>query len=221
MAKDLIIRSSAEEFITFKVQEKDKGIQVRYENETLWMTQKAMAELFNVEQPAIAKHLINIYNEKELDKDSTYSKMELVQKEGNRRVKRQVEFYNLDAIISVGYRVNSLRATQFRRWATNILKTFTIQGYVLDKERMKNGSFIDKDYFEKLLEEIRKIRLSERRFYQKITDIYSSCSVDYDKDSEITKEYFKTVQNKLHYAITGIYHLMENPIKILKNKGKE
>lgn len=149
MAKDLIIRSSTEEFITFKLQEKDKGIQVRYENETLWMTQKAMAELFDVEQPAIAKHLINIYNEKELDKNSTYSKMELVQKEGTRNVKRNVEFYNLDAIISVGYRVNSLRATQFRRWATNVLKTFTIQGYVLDKERMKNGSFIDKDYLSK------------------------------------------------------------------------
>ena len=134
MAKDLIIRSSAEEFITFKLKEKAKGIQVRYENDTLWMTQKAMAELFDVEQPAIAKHLINIYNEQELEK-------------------RNVEFYNLDAIISVGYRVNSIRATQFRRWATNILKTFTIQGYVLDKERMKNGSFLDKDYFEKLLEE--------------------------------------------------------------------
>ena len=202
MAKDLIIRSSTEEFITFKLQEKDKGIQVRYENETLWMTQKAMAELFDVEQPAIAKHLINIYNEKELDKNSTYSKMELVQKEGTRNVKRNVEFYNLDAIISVGYRVNSLRATQFRRWATNVLKTFTIQGYVLDKERMKNGSFIDKDYFEKLLEEIREIRLSERRFYQKVTDIYAT-SIDYDRNSKTTIEFFKKVQNKMHYAVTG------------------
>ena len=202
MAKDLIIRSSTEEFITFKLQEKDKGIQVRYENETLWMTQKAMAELFDVEQPAIAKHLINIYNEKELDKNSTYSKMELVQKEGTRNVKRNVEFYNLDAIISVGYRVNSLRATQFRRWATNVLKTFTIQGYVLDKERMKNGSFIDKDYFEILLEEIREIRLSERRFYQKVTDIYAT-SIDYDRNSKTTIEFFKKVQNKMHYAVTG------------------
>lgn len=201
MAKDLIIRSSTEEFITFKLQEKDKGIQVRYEDETLWMTQKAMAELFNVEQPAIAKHLINIYNEKELDKDSTYSKMELVQKEGHRSVKRNVEFYNLDAIISVGYRVNSLRATQFRRWATNILKTFTIQGYVLDKERMKNGSFIDEDYFEKLLEEIREIRLSERRFYQKVTDIYAT-SIDYDPKSPISIDFFKRVQNKMHFAVS-------------------
>ena len=201
MAKDLIIRSSTEEFITFKLQEKDKGIQVRYENDTLWMTQKAMAELFDVEQPAIAKHLINIYNENELDKSSTYSKMELVQKEGTRNVKRNIEFYNLDAIISVGYRVNSLRATEFRRWATNVLKTFTIQGYVLDKERMKNGSFIDKDYFEKLLEEIREIRLSERRFYQKITDIYAT-SMDYDKKSPTTINFFKKVQNKMHYAVS-------------------
>lgn len=201
MAKDIMIRSSAEEFITFKLRKKEKGIQVRYEDETLWMTQKAMAELFNVEQPAIAKHLINIYNEKELEKDSTYSKKELVQIEGNRHVKRKVEFYNLDAIISVGYRVNSLRATQFRRWATNILKTFTIQGYALDKERMKNGSFIDKDYFEKLLEEIREIRLSERRFYQKVTDIYAT-SIDYDSKSPISIDFFKKVQNKMHYAVS-------------------
>lgn len=204
MAKDLIIRSSTEEFITFKLQEKDKGIQVRYENETLWMTQKAMAELFDVEQPAIAKHLINIYNENELDKDSTYSKMELVQKEGTRNVKRNVEFYNLDAIISVGYRVNSKKATNFRIWATKILKEYMIKGVVMDDERLKNPNYIfGEDYFEETLERIRNIRSSERRFYQKITDIYSSCSIDYDKDSEITKKFFKTVQNKLHFAITG------------------
>ena len=202
MAKDLMIRSSAEEFITFKLKEKGKGIQVRYENETLWMTQKAMAELFNTGQPAIAKHLKNIYQEKELDKKSTYSKMELVQLEGNRQVKRTFEFYNLDAIISVGYRVNSIRATQFRRWATQVLRTFTIQGYVLDKERMKNGSFIDEDYFQKLLDEIREIRLSERRFYQKVTDIYAT-SIDYDPKSLVSINFFKKVQNKMHYAITG------------------
>ena len=196
-----MIRSSAEEFLTFKVDEKEKGIQVRYENETLWMIQKAIAELFDVEQPAIAKHLINICNEKELEKDSTYSKMELVQKEGNRNVKRNVEFYNLDAIISVGYRVNSVRATQFRRWETGVLRTFTIQGYVLDKERMKNGSFINQDYFDKLLAEIREIRLSERRFYQKITDIYAT-SIDYDRNSPITIIFFKKVQNKMHYSVS-------------------
>lgn len=196
--KDLMIRSSTEEFITFKIQEKDKGIQVRYGEETLWMTQKAIAELFDVQRPAITKHLTNIFNEHELDKSSVCSKMEHTAEDGK---KYQTDYYNLDAIISVGYRVNSLRATQFRRWATNVLKTFTIQGYVLDKERMKNGSFIDKDYFEKLLEEIREIRLSERRFYQKVTDIYAT-SIDYDPKSPISIEFFKKVQNKMHYAVS-------------------
>ncbi len=198
MAKDLMIRSSAEEFITFKVQEKDKGIQVRYENETLWMTQKTIAELFGVQRPAITKHLNNIFNENELDKNSVCSKMEHTAEDGKNY---QIEYYNLDAIISVGYRVNSIRATQFRRWATNVLKTFTIQGYVLDKERMKKGSFIDKDYFEKLLEEIREIRLSERRFYQKVTDLFAT-SIDYDSKSPITINFFKKVQNKMHYAVS-------------------
>ena len=196
--KDLIIRSSAEEFLTFKVEEKDMGIQVRYESETLWMTQKAMAELFDVGRPAITKHLNNIFNENELDKSSVCSKMEHTAEDGK---KYQTEFYNLDAIISVGYRVNSVRATQFRRWATRVLRTFTIQGYVLDKERMKNGSIINQDYFEKLLAEIREIRLSERRFYQKITDIYAT-SIDYDRNSPITIKFFKKVQNKMHYAIS-------------------
>ena len=198
MAKDLMIRSSTEEFITFKVQEKDKGIQVRYENENLWMTQKAMAELFDVGRPAITKHLNNIFKENELNKNSVCSILEHTAEDGK---KYQTEFYNLDAIISVGYRVNSKKATQFRRWATQVLKTFTIQGYVLDKERMKNGSFIDKDYFEKLLEEIREIRLSERRFYQKVTDIYAT-SIDYDSKSPISIDFFKKVQNKMHYAVS-------------------
>lgn len=200
MAKDLIIRSSTEEFITFKFQEKDKGIHIRYENETLWMTQKAMAELFDVQRPTITKHLLNIFEDKELEKNSVCSKMEHTADDGK---KYQTEYYNLDAIISVGYRVNSLRATQFRRWATNVLKTFTIQGYVLDKERMKNGSFIDKDYFEKLLEEIREIRLSERRFYQKVTDIYAT-SIDYDPKSPISINFFKKVQNKMHFAVSKL-----------------
>lgn len=201
MSKDLIIRSSTEEFITFKFQEKEKGIQIRYENENLWMTQKAMAELFDTGIDNINVHLKNIYDSNELDKDSTIEENSIVQKEGNRQVKRSVKFYNLDVVISVGYRINSFRATQFRRWATNILKTFTIQGYVLDKERMKNGSFIDKDYFEKLLEEIREIRLSERRFYQKVTDIYAT-SIDYDPKSPISINFFKKVQNKMHYAVS-------------------
>ena len=198
MPKNLIIRSSTEEFITFKLQEKDKGIQVRYENETLWMTQKAIAELFDVQRPAITKHLLNIFEDNELEKSSVCSKMEHTASDGK---KYQTEYYNLDAIISIGYRVNSVRATQFRRWATNVLKTFTIQGYVLDKERMKSGSFIDKDYFEKLLEEIREIRLSERRFYQKITDIYAT-SIDYDPKSPISINFFEKVQNKMHFAVS-------------------
>ena len=198
---NLEVISSTEEFLVFKTQEKEKGIAIRYENENLWMTQKAMAELFAVNVPAINKHLNNIYDEGELNRDSTISKMETVQQEGNRNVKRNVEFYNLDAIISVGYRVNSRRATQFRRWATQVLKKYTIEGYALDKKRMENGAFLDKDYFEKLLEEIREIRLSERRFYQKITDIYAT-SIDYDAASPTTIEFFKKVQNKMHYAIT-------------------
>ena len=200
MAKDLIIRSSTEEFITFKLQEKDKGIQVRYENETLWMAQKAMAELFDVEQPAIAKHLINIYNEKELDKDSTYSKMELVQKEGNRSVKRNVEFYNLDAIISVGYRVRSVRGTQFRIWANKLIKEYLIKGYNINVKRFKNNG--GGTYFEEVLEKIRDIRSSEKVFWRKILDIYAT-SVDYDAKNEQTREFFKTVQNKMHYAVHG------------------
>ncbi len=198
MTKDLMIRSGSAEFLTFKVQEQEVGIQVRYENETLWMTQKAIAELFDVGRPAITKHLSNIFNSGELIKNSVCSKMEHTAQDGKNY---WTDYYNLDAIISVGYRVNSLRATQFRRWATNVLKTFTIQGYILDKERMKNGSFIDKDYFEKLLEEIREIRLSERRFYQKVTDIYAT-SIDYDPKSPISINFFKKVQNKMHYAVS-------------------
>lgn len=198
MEKNLVIRSSAEEFITFKVQEKDKGIQVRYENENLWMTQKSMAELFACSTDNISLHLKNIFKENELDSNSVTEEFSATASDGK---KYKMKFYNLDAIISVGYRVNSIRATQFRRWATQVLKTFTIQGYVLDKERMKNGSFIDKDYFEKLLEEIREIRLSERRFYQKVTDIYAT-SIDYDPKSPISIDFFKKVQNKMHYAVS-------------------
>lgn len=198
MARDLMIRSSVEEFITFKVNEKEKGIQIKYENETLWMTQKAMAELFDCSSDNISLHLKNIFLENELDKDSVTEKFSATANDGK---SYSMKFYNLDAIISVGYRVNSLRATQFRRWATNILKLFTIQGYALDKERMKKGSFIDKDYFDELLEEIREIRLSERRFYQKVTDIYAT-SIDYDAKSPISINFFKKVQNKIHFAIS-------------------
>ena len=201
--KDLIIRNSTAEFLTFELQAKEDSIEVRYEKETLWMTQKMMAALFDVNVPAISKHLQNIFNEGELDQASTVSKMETVQNEGGRTVTRSIDYYNLDAVISVGYRVNSIRATQFRRWATQVLKQFAVTGYVLDRKRMENGTFLGEDYFERLLEEIREIRLSERRFYQKITDIYAT-SIDYDKNSPITKQFFATVQNKMHYAVTGL-----------------
>lgn len=200
--KDLSIRNSTAEFLIFEKQSNADSIEVRYEKETLWLTQKMMASLFDVNVPAISKHLQNIFAEGELEPDSTISKMETVQNEGERTVTRMIDYYNLDAVISVGYRVNSIRATQFRRWATQVLKQYAITGYVIDRKRMENGAFLGEDYFERLLEEIREIRLSERRFYQKITDIYAT-SVDYDRGSPTTKLFFATVQNKMHYAITG------------------
>ena len=179
------------------------NLEVFLKDETVWLTQKAMAELFGVKIPAISKHLSNMFESGELQKEATLSILETVQKEGNRQVKREMEFYNLDAIISVGYRVNSYQATQFRIWATRTLKEFIIKGFVLDDERLKQGKQVfGKDYFDELLERIREIRASERRFYQKITDIYA-LSADYDKNAPITKEFFATVQNKLHWAITG------------------
>jgi hypothetical protein len=181
----------------------DVKIEVVFNDETFWLTQKRMAELFGVEVPAINKHLSNIYETGELNKTATISILETVQQEGNRKVKRNVEFYNLDAIIAVGYRVNSHQATQFRIWATKTLREFIIKGFVLDDERLKQGTRFGKDYFDELLERIREIRASERRFYLKITDIYEQCSIDYNKDAEITQTFFKTVQNKLHYAILG------------------
>lgn len=200
-SKDLYIRSGSGEFLIYKTQEQGDGVQVRYSNETLWMTQSAMAELFDIQKAAVSKHLSNIYADGELDKSATVSKMETVQVEGERRVARKLDFYNLDAIISVGYRVNSKRATQFRRWATQVLRQFMIKGYVIDKERMGQGQFLGKDYFEELLEEIREIRLSERRFYQKVTDLFAT-SVDYDAQSPIAREFFARVQNKMHYAVS-------------------
>lgn len=198
---ELYIRSSAAEFLIFSNQSKSDSIEVRFENGTLWLTQKMMAQLFDVESNTITYHLGEVYKSGELEENATTRKFRVVQLEGEREVNREIIHYNLDAIISVGYRVNSLKATQFRRWATEVLKKFTIQGYVLDRKRMENGAFLDEDYFEKLLEEIREIRLSERRFYQKITDIYAT-SMDYDKSSPITKAFFAKVQNKMHYAVT-------------------
>ena len=186
-------------------------VEVTFAEDSFWLTQKAMSSLFNVEVPAINKHLSSIFDSKELTKEATVSKMEIVQKEGQRNVKRNVEFYHLKAVLAVGYRVNSAEATQFRIWATNTLQEFVVKGFVMDDERLKAGKHFGKDYFDELLERIREIRSSERRFYQKITDLYA-LSTDYDKDSTITKEFFGTVQNKFHWAISGkttaeiIYH---------------
>lgn len=178
------------------------NIQVQYEDGSFWLTQKRMGELFGVDVRTVNEHLKNIYQSGELQSEATIRKIRIVQKEGNREVSREIDFYNLDAIIAVGYRVNSYQATQFRIWATNTLKEFIVKGFVMDDERLKQGKNFGKDYFDELLERIREIRASERRFYQKITDIYA-LSADYDKNLPVTKDFFATVQNKLHWAITG------------------
>lgn len=200
--KNQLIRNSTAEFLIFTGQAGEQSIEARYEDETIWLSQKLMAELFNVDVRTVSEHLKNIYSQQEITPEATIRKFRIVQKEGNRDVARDVDFYNLDAIISVGYRVNSVRATQFRQWATKVLREFAIKGYVLDKKRLENGSFLGEDYFERLLEEIREIRLSERKFYQKITDIYAT-SMDYNPDAPTTRQFFAKVQNKLHYAIHG------------------
>jgi len=200
---NLSLKNQLTEFLLYTSPDGKVKVEVFLHDENIWLTQKRMAELFNVNIPAISKHLSNIYAEGELQQDATISILETVQVEGNRKIKRHVEFYNLDAIIAVGYRVNSRKATQFRVWATQILKEYIIKGFAMDDERLKNGKYFGKDYFEELLERIRSIRSSERRLYQKITDIFAECSIDYDGDSEITKNFYATVQNKFHYAITG------------------
>lgn len=200
--KKLQIRNGTAEFLIFTRQAGEGGIEVRVEGETVWLTQKLMAALFEVTVPTINEHLANLYAQGEIAEAATIRKFRIVQQEGNREVAREVEHYNLDAIIAVGFRVNSPRAMQFRQWATGVLRDFAIRGYVLDKERLKNGSFFSPAYFENLLAEIREIRASERRFYQKITDIYAT-AMDYDAESEITQEFFAMVQNKLHFAIHG------------------
>lgn len=187
-------------------------------NETVWLTQQRIADLFNVDRSVITKHLSNIYNENELERDATCANFAQVQTEGSRQVTRNIEFYNLDAIISVGYRVNSIEATHFRKWATSILKEYLVKGFTLDDDRLKQGkSLFGKDYFDELLEKIREIRASERRFYQKITDIYAT-SVDYDSKAPITQKFFATVQNKLEFAIT--HHTASEIIKLRANSKK-
>ena len=199
MEKNLTIRNSTAEFLIFQAQDKSQGVEVVYHDETIWATQKAMSVLFDCTTDNISLHLKNIFASGELKKESVTEKILATASDGKNY---QTQFYNLDAIISVGYRVNSIRATQFRQWCTYVLRQFAIRGYVIDKQRMENGTFLNVDYFEHLLEEIREIRLSERRFYQKITDIYAT-SIDYNPDAPTTRIFFKKVQNKMHYAVHG------------------
>ena len=200
--KNLQIRNSTAEFLIFTKQNKEKTIEVIVDEESVWLSQKLMAELFGTTKQNVSLHLKNIYSNNELDENQTVKDFLTVQNEGMKEVKRNTKYYSLDAIIAVGFKVNSERAIDFRLWAINILKQFSIKGYVLDKERLKNGTFLNENYFDELLQEIREIRISERNFYQKITDIYAT-SLDYNSASPLTKEFFKTVQNKMHYATHG------------------
>jgi len=200
---EVTIRSSAAEYLTYIAASGKQGIEIRYEYENVWLTQKMMSKLYDVDVRTINEHIQKIFSDFELSEESTIRNFRIVQKEGNREVTREVKHYNLQMIIAVGFKVNNERAVQFRKWANRIVKDFTIQGWVMDEERLKNfGSVLTEDYFEKQLQKIREIRLSERRFYQKITDIYST-AIDYDKDAKGTKRFFAKVQNKLHYAVTG------------------
>ena len=201
--KSLTPMDQTTEFLLYTAPGGKVAVEVFLHNENIWLPQKRIAELFGVGIPAISKHLENIYESEELRRDSTISILETVQQEGAREVKRKIEYYNLDAIISVGYRVNSSRATQFRIWATERLKEYIVKGFVLDDERLKNGRFFGKDYFRELLERVRSIRASERRIYQQITDIFAECSIDYDPKSEVTQRFYAHVQDKFHFAITG------------------
>ena len=199
MANRKEIRNSTAEFLIFQIEGKEQGVEVYYKDKTVWCTQKAMGMLFDCSTDNIGLHLKNIFASGELEKDSVTEKISATASDGK---KYMTQFYNLDAVISVGYRVNSIRATQFRQWATSVLREFAMRGYVLDKKRMENGSFLGEDYFEHLLAEIREIRLSERRFYQKLTDIYAT-AVDYNRDAPTTRLFFKIMQNKMHFAVHG------------------
>lgn len=192
------------QFVLYNIDKEDVNVKVAIKDDTVWVTQRGMAELFDCSADNISLHLKNIYQDGELQESATAEDFSVVQNEGSRQVSRNLKFYNLDAIISVGYRVNSRRATQFRIWATNILREFIQKGFVLDDDRLKQGeSVFGKDYFRELLERVRSIRASERRIWQQITDIFAECSIDYDKNSPVTQEFYATVQNKFHYAITG------------------
>ena len=203
MSKHLSLRDQTTEFLLYTAPNGAIKVEVLLSNETIWLTQKRMAELFGVGVAAISKHLDNIYESGELQREATLSVLETVQQEGVRQVTRKLEYYNLDAVISVGYRVNSAQATQFRIWATALIKEYIIKGFAMDDERLKNGRYFGKDYFRELLERVRSIRASERRIYQQITDIFAECSSDYDPKSETTRLFYAHVQDKFHFAITG------------------
>lgn len=198
--EELPVRNATAEFLVFAKEGGADTISVRFQDGMVWLTLGLIAELFDVDKSVASRHLSNIFGDGELSREATVAKFATVRQEGGRQVERRMEYYNLEAIIAVGYRVNSGRATQFRRWATGVLRDFALRGYVLDRKRMENGAFLGEDYFARLLEEIREIRLSERRFYQKITDIYAT-AMDYDRNAETTRAFFAKVQNKLHYAV--------------------
>jgi hypothetical protein len=191
------------EFLLYTAPDGAVKIEIYFQNESVWLTQQKIADLFGVSKSTISEHFKNIFESEELNKDSTVRNFRTVQLEGNREVARNLEFYNLDAIISVGYRVNSTKATQFRIWATKTLREYIIKGFVMDDDRLKNGQYFGKDYFKELLERVRSIRASERRIYQQITDVFQECSIDYEAHSEVKKHFFASVQNKFHFAITG------------------
>ena len=203
MEKEIKLKDELTEFLLYTAPNGDVKIEAFLHNETIWLNQKRIAAIFGVDVTTINEHLKNIYKTNELDESSTIGNFPIVQQEGKREVKRNIHFYNLDAILSVGYRVNSMQATHFRIWATKTLKEFIIKGFVMDDNRLKNGQYFGKDYFKELLERVRSIRTSERRIYLQITDIFAECSIDYDKNAPITKDFFATIQNKFHFAITG------------------
>lgn len=203
MKNSLTLQDQLTEFLLYTSPNGDIKVEAFLQNETLWLPQKRMAELFGVNIATINEHLKNIYSSKELDEKATIRNFLIVQNEGSRAVKRNISFYNLDAILSVGYRVNSTQATQFRMWASKVLKEYIIKGFAMDDDRLKNGQYFGKDYFRELLERVRSIRTSERRIYLQITDIFAECAIDYDKNSETAKQFFASVQNKFHFAITG------------------
>ena len=201
---EISIHSSAAEYLTYvaSVGEQEDSIEMRYEDENIWLTQKMMATLYDVTLPTINEHIKKIYADSELEESATIRKFRIVQTEGNRQVQRETNHYNLQMIIAVGFKVNNERAVQFRKWANSIVKDYTIKGWVMDDERLKRGTYLTDKYFDEQLERIREIRASERKFYQKITDIFAECSLDYDKTSDLAKEFYATIQNKFHFAIT-------------------